>query len=69
MQVKNELFAVPATYTNRSRTVNERINPTTVVADDQAAGDVIFLFLPAAQVYLAYRVFAWTWKLPSSLER
>lgn len=76
LQISNQRFAVPATYTNRWRTKNEPINASTVLTDDGSAGDFDHFISPSnsnllkfTQVYSVYRIFSWNWRLPSSSER
>ncbi|XP_055345578.1 uncharacterized protein LOC129593316 [Paramacrobiotus metropolitanus] len=47
MQLENQLFALPATLTDRGRTENEKLNPTTILTDNGSAGDINFFIPPS----------------------
>ena len=47
MAMHNQLFAVPATFTDRWRTEHERIHPTTALTDDGSSGDISFFIPPS----------------------
>ena len=53
MQVENQLFAVPATFTDRWRTEHEKIHPTSVLTDDGTAGDITFFIPPSSSGLLS----------------
>jgi len=53
MQAENQLFAVPSTFTDRWRTEHERVNPTTVLVDEGAAGDLSFYIPPCSHGLLS----------------
>ncbi|XP_055334067.1 uncharacterized protein F54H12.2-like [Paramacrobiotus metropolitanus] len=47
MQLENQLFALPATLTDRWRTEHEKLNPTTILTDNGSAGDINFFIPPS----------------------
>jgi hypothetical protein len=47
MAVHNQLFAVPATFTDRWRTEHERIHPSMALTDDGTSGDISFYIPPS----------------------
>ncbi|XP_055339280.1 uncharacterized protein F54H12.2-like [Paramacrobiotus metropolitanus] len=47
MQLENQLFALPATLTDRWRTEHEKLNPTTILTDSGSAGDINFYIPPS----------------------
>ncbi|XP_055337791.1 uncharacterized protein F54H12.2-like [Paramacrobiotus metropolitanus] len=47
MQLENQLFALPATLTDRWRTEHEKLNPTTIFTEDGTAGDINFYIPPS----------------------
>ena len=53
MQLENQLFAMPATFTDRWRTEHEKINPTTVLTEDGTAGDINFYIPPSSSGLLS----------------
>jgi hypothetical protein len=53
MAVENQLFAVPASFTDRWRTDHERIYPSTVLTDDGTAGDLSFYIPPSSGALLS----------------
>ena len=46
MQAENDLFAIPASFTDRLKTEHEKVNPATVLSEEGSSGDVTF-HLPA----------------------
>lgn len=54
MQLENQLFAVPATLTDRWKIKHERINPTTILTEDDTAGDVNFFIPPSSCIFLGF---------------
>ena len=46
MQAENDLFAVPASFTDRWKTEHEKVNPATILSEDGSSGDITF-HLPA----------------------
>ncbi|XP_055357114.1 uncharacterized protein F54H12.2-like [Paramacrobiotus metropolitanus] len=53
MQLENQLFALPATLTDRWRTEHEKLNPTTVLTDNGSAGDINFFIPPSTSGLLS----------------
>ncbi|XP_055355053.1 uncharacterized protein F54H12.2-like [Paramacrobiotus metropolitanus] len=53
MQLENQLFALPATLTDRWRTENEKLNPTTILTDNGSAGDNNFFIPPSTSGLLS----------------
>ena len=58
MHEESQLFSVPVSFTERWRTETERMNPTTVLTDDGATGD-IFSFHRAAMDFLIWLTSRW----------
>ncbi|XP_055342579.1 uncharacterized protein F54H12.2-like [Paramacrobiotus metropolitanus] len=53
MQLENQLFALPATLTDRWRTEHEKLNPTTILTDNGSAGDINFFIPPSTSGLLS----------------
>jgi len=53
MHVENQLFAVPASFTDRWKTEHERINPVTTLTDDGGSGDISFYVPPSSHGLLS----------------
>lgn len=53
MQLENQLFTVPATFTDRWRTEHERIGPTAVLTDGGASGEIKFFIPPSSNGLLS----------------
>ncbi|XP_055342629.1 uncharacterized protein F54H12.2-like [Paramacrobiotus metropolitanus] len=53
MQLENQLFALPATLTDRWRTEHEKLNPTTILTDNGSAGDINFYIPPSTSGLLS----------------
>ncbi|XP_055345379.1 uncharacterized protein LOC129593196, partial [Paramacrobiotus metropolitanus] len=49
----NQLFALPATLTDRWRTEHEKLNPTTILTDNGSAGDINFFIPPSTSGLLS----------------
>ena len=52
MHEESQLFSVPVSFTERWRTETERLNPTTVLTDDGATGDINFFIPPSSNGFL-----------------
>ena len=52
MAMHNQLFAVPATFTDRWRTEHERIHLTTALTDEGTSGDISFFIPPSTSEML-----------------
>ncbi len=48
MQVENQLFAVPTSFTDRWKTEHERINPVTILTEEGSSGDISFHIPPSS---------------------
>ncbi|XP_055339083.1 uncharacterized protein F54H12.2-like [Paramacrobiotus metropolitanus] len=53
MQLENQLFALPATLTDRWRTEDEKLIPTAVLTDNRSAGDINFFIPPSTSGLLS----------------
>lgn len=48
IQVESQLLSVPVSYTDRWRTENERIYPTSALTEEGTAEDIIFFIPPSS---------------------
>jgi len=53
MQLENQLFAIPASFTDRWKTEHERINPVSVLTGEGSSGDNLFHIPPSSHGLLS----------------
>lgn len=53
MQIKNQLFAIPASFTDRWKTEHEKLYPTTILTEDGSSVDISFHIPPCTHGLLS----------------